>query len=215
MKITKIKLADLKKPERNVRKHTDKQMVEYVRSLDMFGQIRPLVVDENYVIIAGNGLYDALLKKGADTADCYVVTGLTDKEKKKLMLADNKIFELGYDDTDAFDAILKELEGDVDIPGWDEDLLKMLNATAEEAIAEAENYGVFPQEDVQNIQKGQDKKTKTAESGSYEPVPAPKQEDTPTDGLVTPAAPADPEQEEQETRRYVICPKCGEKVFLS
>ena len=129
MKITKIKLADLKKPERNVRRHTEKQMVEYVRSLDMFGQIRPLVVDENYVIIAGNGLYDALLKKGADTADCYVVTGLTDKEKKKLMLADNKIFELGYDDTDAFDAILKELEGDVDIPGWDEDLLKMLNAT--------------------------------------------------------------------------------------
>ena len=27
MKITKIKLADLKKPERNVRKHTDKQRV--------------------------------------------------------------------------------------------------------------------------------------------------------------------------------------------
>ena len=94
MKITKIKLTDLKKPERNVRKHTDKQMVEYVRSLDMFGQIRPLVVDEDHVIIAGNGLYDALMKQGADTADCYVVTGLTDKEKKKLMLADTKIFEL-------------------------------------------------------------------------------------------------------------------------
>ena len=46
MKIVKIKLADLVKPEKNVRIHTEKQIKEFRRSVEMFGQIRPIVVDE-------------------------------------------------------------------------------------------------------------------------------------------------------------------------
>ena len=44
MKITVKKLSELRKPEKNVRLHTAKQLEEYVRSLEMFGQIRPLVM---------------------------------------------------------------------------------------------------------------------------------------------------------------------------
>ena len=47
MKITVKKLSDLHKPARNIRRHSDKQITEYVRSIEMFGQIKPLVVDEN------------------------------------------------------------------------------------------------------------------------------------------------------------------------
>ena len=35
-------------------------------------------------ILIGNGLYEALLSMGAETADCYVKAGLSEKEKKKL-----------------------------------------------------------------------------------------------------------------------------------
>ena len=130
--ITK-KLDELKRPEKNFRVHSDRQIKEYIRSIEMFGQIRPLVIDENNVVLAGNGLLTALKEMGRETADCYVVSGLTAKEKKKLMLVDNKIFELGVNDMGAFDDILRELGGDIDIPGYDVDLLKTLTASFDEA----------------------------------------------------------------------------------
>ena len=64
MKLTKINLSELKAPEKNVRIHSDKQINEFIRSIDMFDQIRPIVVDENYTILAGNGLYAALTAMG-------------------------------------------------------------------------------------------------------------------------------------------------------
>ena len=90
MKVIKMKLADLVKPEKNVRIHTEQQLKEFQRSVTMFGQIRPIVIDENNVILAGNGLYDTLVAMGKDTADVYRYDSLTENQKKKLMIADNK-----------------------------------------------------------------------------------------------------------------------------
>ena len=61
MKVVSIKLSELKRPQRNTRMHTDKQLAEFRRSVEMFGQIRPIVVDENYTMLAGNGLYLSLI----------------------------------------------------------------------------------------------------------------------------------------------------------
>lgn len=61
MKVIKKPLTELRRPDRNVRMHTDKQLKEFRRSVEMFGQIRPIVVDEDGVILAGNGLYETLL----------------------------------------------------------------------------------------------------------------------------------------------------------
>lgn len=121
-------VAELKHKEGNTRLHNERQLREYVRSLEMFGQIRPLVIDENNVVLAGNGLLAALRKMGATTAACHVVAGLSENEKKKLMLADNKIFQLGEDDDFAFEETLRELSGDIDIPGYSSDLLKSLTS---------------------------------------------------------------------------------------
>lgn len=90
MKITVKKLSELHKPAHNIRRHSEKQLTEYIRSIEMFGQVKPLVVAEDGEIIAGNGLYEALLRMGRETCDCYVMVGLTDVQKKKLMMADNK-----------------------------------------------------------------------------------------------------------------------------
>ena len=94
MKITVKKLSELHKPAHNIRRHSEKQLTEYIRSIEMFGQVKPLVVAEDGEIIAGNGLYEALLRMGRETCDCYVMVGLTDVQKKKLMMADNKVVAL-------------------------------------------------------------------------------------------------------------------------
>ena len=94
MEILKMKLADLAKPEKNVRIHTEQQLKEFRRSVEMFGQIRPIVVDESNVILAGNGLYDTLVAMGKDMADVYRYEGITENQKKKLMIAYKKIFIL-------------------------------------------------------------------------------------------------------------------------
>ena len=126
MEIVIRNVDDLKHVEGNTRLHSKRQLREYVRSIEMFGQIRPLVIDENNVVLAGNGLLAALRMMGNPTVACHVVTSLTEKQKKKLMLADNKIFQLGEDDAYAFEEALRELSGDIDIPGYSADILKNL-----------------------------------------------------------------------------------------
>ena len=47
MQIIKMKLSELVRPKKNVRIHAEQQLKEFERSIEMFGQIRPIVVDEN------------------------------------------------------------------------------------------------------------------------------------------------------------------------
>lgn len=117
MKVIKKRLDDLKHPEKNVRIHSEQQIRELKRSLEKFGQTRALVVDENNVILIGNGLYEAMVSLGYQEASVYVKTELSENDKKKLMIADNKTYALGIDNLDTLNEFLEELQGDLDIPG--------------------------------------------------------------------------------------------------
>ena len=85
MKIERIKLSELSPLAKNVRKHGETQIKEFVRSLNQFGQTRAIVIDEDNNILIGNGLYIAMNKRGDIEADCTRVLGLSEKEKKKLV----------------------------------------------------------------------------------------------------------------------------------
>ena len=196
MNIVKKKLADLHVMEKNIRRHTEKQLKEYVRSIRMFGVIKPLVVDEDGQILAGNGLYYALQSMGEETCDCYVMEGLTRAQKKKLMLADNRVYELGFTDTEVFDEIIAELGGDIDVPGWDADLLEMLNASVREANDAVSAYGTYEAADVEAVNSRQREDPAPA---AAEPGAAQTQQNAGT------AA---------EAQRVVICPRCGERICL-
>lgn len=211
MNTVRMKLADLKRPEKNVRIHSDRQIDEYIRSIRMFGQLRPMVVDETNTILAGNGLLDALLKMGETEADCYVVSNLSPAQKKKLMLVDNRIFQLGADSTDAFEEIVKELGGDLDIPGWDEDLLSMVNAAAAEVDAAIMDYGTFTDDAVQNMNR-------RAEAPPQQPQAVPQASQTPqvhNPDWETPVQHQDaPESPQNSNTRVITCPHCGKQIFL-
>lgn len=204
MKITTMKLSDLKKPEKNVRIHTEQQLKEFERSVTMFGQIRPIVVDENNVILAGNGLYDTLVAMGKDTADVYKYDNLTENQKKKLMIADNKIFSLGIENLDTLNSFLEELQGDLDIPGFDEEILRQMVSDAEDVTDKIAEYGTLDDKEIQSI------KDNIARKEQQEASKEPEASGTATSELIK----EEQDEETTEIKKFVICPKCGEKIWL-
>lgn len=208
MQIIKKNISDLKTSEINTRLHGNKQIKEYIRSINMFGQIRPIVIDDTNMIICGNGLFQALREMGRTTADCYVVKNLSPSQKRKLMLADNKIYELGMNDTHAFDKILTELNGDIDIPGYDEELLRILTADTKTADEYISNYGKFDENTIQSMRNV----TPTNYTVLNKPEEDVHKESLPiqTSSLQTEKA----AETNSELRKFIICPKCGEKIWL-
>jgi ParB-like chromosome segregation protein Spo0J len=217
VKIVKKRLDELKAPERNIRLHTDKQIREFRRSIEMFGQIRPVVIDENGVVLAGNGLVETLRSMGRTEADCYVVKGLTESEKKKLMLADNRIFDLGVDDLEAFDAFILELKDDLDIPGFDEDMLRSLVMDADDVDDLISEYGKIPEEKVEEMLETRERyeaqEERLAETAvEIKPVEPPAVE-VPQE-VRDEAGYQEPFKAETVEHRYILCPKCGERIWL-
>lgn len=210
MKIVKMKVSELKSPERNIRIHTEKQLQELERSVKMFGQIRPIVVDENKVILCGNGLYATLVKMGIETADVYKVTGLSENQKKKLMIADNKIYGLGIDDLETFNKFLDDLKDDLDIPGFDEDILKSMVAEAEVVTERISEYGTIDEDEIRAIQASKERKEALMENSSYSDTQNSGEENA--DNADSSHQTDTPEA--TETQKSVICPECGCRIWL-
>lgn len=197
-----------------MRIHTEQQIKEFERSIKMFGQIRPIVVDENNVILAGNGLYDTLLKMGRDTAEVYKFDNLTEKQKKKLMIADNKIFSLGIENLDTLNVFLEEMQGDLDIPGFDEEILKQMVSDAEEVTEKIAEYGTLDDAEIANIKANaerQEQKITSMESknSGFDSNLADNPQKL-ADGITGEGM----AEETTEIRKFVICPNCGEKIWL-
>lgn len=202
MKIQKVKLSDMHAPEKNVRIHTEQQLKEFVRSVNMFGQIRPIVLDDKMVILAGNGLYKALEIAGHTEADAYIMKDLTENQKKKLMIADNKIFNLGIENLETLNLFLEELGGDLDIPGFDEEILKTMVGDAEEVTEKLLEYGTLDESDINEIIANKDRKEARIEKESQEVSQGPESNQDNSSIDTT------------EERDRVVCPKCGEVIWL-
>lgn len=232
MDVVQIRLSELKRPKRNVRMHSQKQIDEYCRSVKKYGQIRPMVIDENNVILVGNGLYETLIALGWETGACVVKSDLSENEKKKLMLADNRIFSLGVDDMAAFDEIIAELAGDFDVPGYDDNLLNSLIANASEVDEIMSGYGIISETAKETMKKASEQYKRNDEAFTeaaeeHKPVQPPtynREEgaENANSGVSTQEVKVTPTTEESplETppvplqRRFIICPKCGEKIWL-
>lgn len=207
MEIITMKLADLVKPKKNVRIHTEQQLKEFQRSVKMFGQIRPIVIDENNIILAGNGLYDTLIAMGKKTADVYRYDNLTENQKKKLMIADNKIFSLGVENLETLNSFLEDLQGDLDIPGFDEEILKQMVSEAEDVTNKLSEYGTLDDEEIQSIRENAERKEQRIQRIESEQNPASQPEVSQQD--------TEGENEEAaEVKKFIICPNCREKIWL-
>lgn len=205
MNIVKMPLSALRKSERNMRMHPEAQIREYVRSLQKNGQLKLFVIDEDNVIWIGNGLYEAMTRCGYTEAYCLVKAGMTEADKKKMMMADNKIFDLGVDDISTFDAFIAELKDDLDIPGYDEEILQSMVSDAEDVTAAMQEYGTLDTEEVQEIRAAQERKAQAMAAPPAAPAPQP---------VPAVQAPATKPPAAEPERAFLVCPHCGEKIWL-
>lgn len=93
MKIEKRKLSDIRPYPGNPRKN-DAAVDAVAASIDQCTYISPIIVDENGVILAGHTRYKALRKLKRRQAEVVIAEGLTEDQKRKFRLLDNKVGEL-------------------------------------------------------------------------------------------------------------------------
>lgn len=102
-----LKLSEIIPYENNARKN-DKAVKDVAESIKQCGYIAPIIVDENNVILAGHTRYKALKKLGYKEVTVRKVTGLTEEQKRKYRLLDNKTNELAEWD---FEKLKDEIDG--------------------------------------------------------------------------------------------------------
>lgn len=85
--------GDLLEHPGNARTHSKKQIRQIARSIEGFGFSNPILIDENDRLIAGHGRLAAANSLGLDRVPVIQIEGLSEAQKRGLMLADNKIAE--------------------------------------------------------------------------------------------------------------------------
>ena len=90
-----LKISEIKSNPKNPKKHDDGLLAQ---SFKEFGQVSPIIVDENNVILAGHGRRDAMRRLGYDEVEVVVKRGLTEEQKTNPQTKE------------AIQAILKEIE---------------------------------------------------------------------------------------------------------
>lgn len=109
-----IKLVKLK-PYANNPRNNDSAVPAVKASIEQVGYITPIVVDENYEILAGHTRAKALQALGTKEVEVLRIGGVTEEQKKKYRLLDNKTGEAAMWD---FNALAVELS-DLDFDGFD------------------------------------------------------------------------------------------------
>lgn len=116
-------LRDLKPDPKNARKHTAENVGLIEKSLREVGAARSIVVDENGVVLAGNGVVEAAAAAGIEKVRIVEASGneiiavrrrgLTDKQKQRLALFDNRASDLSDWEGDVLEELASEgaLEG--------------------------------------------------------------------------------------------------------
>lgn len=217
MKTELVALDSVKPLDKNPRRHPELQLQELVKSIQQFGQYRPLVVDEEGVILAGNGLHEALKRAGVSKVSVYRMTGLSPSQKNKLILADNRTGDLSNDDFDVVEAMVRELD-DYEVPGYDPDVLRGIIAEASDVMEQAGEYGVLSDEELAQLREEEDELSEANAAATVGRAPAPAPEpgegEHPGDLSVdfstgTPIGDSLADAVETRKREGHVCPACG------
>lgn len=126
-KYIEIDIADLVPYDRNPRLN-DSAVDSVVESMEQVGYITPIVIDENRQILAGETRCKALKKRNVRRDKVLQVFGLTEEQKKKYRLLDNKVGEIAEWDLDLLLGELNDVDfGEFDF-GFDELVAEMTDS---------------------------------------------------------------------------------------
>ncbi len=100
-------IDELKKYDRNSRKHSQKQINQIAASIAEFGFTIPILIDETNMVLAGHARLEAAKKIGMITVPVIQADGWSEAQKRAYIIADNK---LALDSEWDFDLLQQELD---------------------------------------------------------------------------------------------------------
>lgn len=110
----KLPLTDIH-PYPNNPRINDEAVAYVVESMNQTGNLDPIEVDENNVILSGHTRLLALEQLGITETECVRYTGLTEEQKKKYRILANKTAEVSTWDEELLNMELGDLDfGDFD-----------------------------------------------------------------------------------------------------
>ena len=131
-----IPIEELKPNPRNPNTHPDSQVDLLAKNIRYFGWRHNILVSKRSgCIVAGHGRLLAAKKLGVLLVPVDYQDFASDDEELAVLLADNRLAEIAETDEDSLKALLKELDGkiDLDLTGFDvdslDDLLDRLDTT--------------------------------------------------------------------------------------
>lgn len=108
--------------EKNNKIHNEDQLKKLVRSIREIGFRTPILVDENRVILAGHGRAAAAIKAKLKEVPVVQYTDLTEEQKKKFRILDNRLGDLAEYDIENLRDELREIDDQ-----WLTDMFKELD----------------------------------------------------------------------------------------
>ena len=133
MQIIEIAIDRLKDYENNPR-NNEKAVEAVAESIKEFGFKVPIVIDDNYTIIAGHTRKKASELLGLEKVPCIIASDLTPEKIKAYRLADNKTAELAEWDFEKLEKEMAELTAfdfDMSAFGFDEVVFDEFEQTQE------------------------------------------------------------------------------------
>lgn len=128
-----LKITEIKPYEKNPR-FNDNAVAAVKESIEQCGYISPIIVDENNVVLAGHTRLKAVKELGWTQVEVIVKDNLTDEQKKKYRILDNKTSEYATWD---YELLAQELEG-LDFGDFDFDW----GIPEQEKEVEEDNYDI-------------------------------------------------------------------------
>jgi len=150
LRVVEVDSKDLVLDPNNARQHSEAQIKAIAKSLEEFGQQRPLVVDKNNVVYAGNGTLQAAQSLGWEKVSVVVLPFDDPIKCRAFAIADNRTSDLSSWDNAELVKSLEEINNanlldTVGYSSYDVDDLKALLSEME-AVA-LYNSGIFEDTD--------------------------------------------------------------------
>jgi ParB-like nuclease domain len=114
-KIAWVAIGDLKPFPGNPRRHPEDQIARLMRSIERVWT-NPILIDETRTILAGHARLEAAKGLGRSEVPTLTIAGLSDAEKRAVVIADNRLPEQAVWDFDLLREHFKQLiEIDFDV----------------------------------------------------------------------------------------------------
>lgn len=136
MKVEKIEINKVIPYKSNAKIHTAKQIEQIKESIKQFGNNDPIAIDENNIIIEGNGRYLALKELGVKEIEVIRLLHLKEEEKKAYILIHNKLTMNTEFDLEILEKELSEIEN-IDMSTFNleaQEIIEGLGVTDEDFI---------------------------------------------------------------------------------